>query len=101
MLFWSSMMFVPVWLLANAASVAALGASTDGSLYEVIFDGVAACNSVGLSTGLSLHLSWIGRMIIIMIMIAGRVVPIVFWSSVSSKLGRYLRRQEPGGSIEA
>ena len=95
MLLRRSLMFVPIWLLVNAASIAILRVFTDGTLYEVVFDGAAACNSVGLSTGFSLHLSWIGRMIIILIMIAGRAVPVVFWASVSSRLRRCACRQEP------
>ena len=95
----SVLVFTPLWLLVNAACVAALAAATEATRYEVLFEGVAACNSVGLSTGLSLHLSWIGRMILILVMLAGRALPVVFWLGLSRKLTRCLSRQETAGLV--
>ena len=100
MLLRSALIFLPVWLLVNTACVVAIAIVTDATRYEVVFEGVAACNSVGLSTGLSLHLSWIGRMIMILVMIVGRALPVAYWLNVTRELTRCLRRRETDGSVQ-
>ncbi len=70
-------------LALNAAGFLTLAATTDGSTYALVFDSMAACNSVGLSSGLLLHLTATGRIVIIGLMLAGRIVPAVCWARVA------------------
>jgi Trk-type K+ transport system membrane component len=80
------LLFMVGWLLLNGVAVLTLALTTDGTPYELVFDGVAACNNVGLSTGLTLHLTSAGRLVIILVMVVGRVVPLAFWLGVSRML---------------
>ena len=89
-------LFIPIWLAVNIAAVGLLAASTDGDWYELTFESVAAVNSVGLSTGLSVHLTWAGRLAMILIMLTGRVLPLLFWSSIA----RHVRRDTLGDRVE-
>ncbi|MFQ5424325.1 MAG: potassium transporter TrkG [Phycisphaerae bacterium] len=75
-----------VWLVINALAVAALAFTTDGDAYELAFDGVAALNGVGLTTGLLIHLTPFGRVVMMLIMLAGRLVPVLFWSDLAERL---------------
>jgi trk system potassium uptake protein TrkH len=83
------LLVVPGWLALNALSAAGLGACTEATQYEVILETAAACNSVGLSTGLSLHLTWSGRLVMIGTMMIGRMVPTIFWLGVSRGLTKW------------
>jgi trk system potassium uptake protein TrkH len=89
-----SLMFLPLWLGLNIISIALLAVTSGGTAYELVLDGTAACNSVGLTTGLSLHLTWAGRLSMIAIMIGGRVVPVAYWLAVSRRFGQCLRVRE-------
>lgn len=83
--------WVMLWLLLNVTVVLVLASVTDGTWYECVFEAVAAFNSVGLSTGLSLHLTWGGRLVMIVIMILGRLLPIAFWLGLSLEVTAALR----------
>lgn len=72
--------FVVLWLGLTAGTVLMLGVLTDGSRYQIAFDGVAALNNVGLTTGLIVHLSWPARLFMIIAMIVGRLAPLIFWA---------------------
>lgn len=80
------------WLALNAVGVLAFAATTDGTAYDLVLDSMAACNSVGLSTGLSLHLTATGRLVIIALMLAGRIVPTVCWARVARSVAESARR---------
>jgi trk system potassium uptake protein TrkH len=86
-----SVLFLPLWLVLNGASIGLLALASGGTGYEVVLDGTAACNSVGLATGLALHLTWAGRLSMIVIMVGGRVVPVAYWLALSRRFGRCLR----------
>ncbi|MBK8269997.1 MAG: hypothetical protein IPK83_17545 [Planctomycetes bacterium] len=75
--------FIAVIVAGNVAAVSILNLVTDATPYEVAFEAVAAVNNVGLSTGLSLHLTPVGRLVMIGLFIAGRLGPIVFWLSIA------------------
>ena len=47
---------------------------------------MAALNNVGFTTGLIVHLSWPARLFLIITMIAGRLIPLFFWASVSDRV---------------
>jgi len=91
MLLRAFLLFVPLWLAFNVVSIGLLAATRDGYWYEVILESVSACNSVGLSTGLSLHLTPAARMAMILIIITGRVIPVAYWLSVSRRFTQCLR----------
>jgi len=76
---WMTLLWFTLWTLINAASVAGLWLTTQASGYEILFDALAATNGVALSTGLLPHLTWLGRLMIIAVMIAGRWLPAAFW----------------------
>lgn len=64
----------------TALAILALRMCCDGTLYEIAFDAAAAANNVGLSTGLTTHLPWAGRLLLICFMILGRLLPIWLWA---------------------
>lgn len=89
-------LFIPMWLAVNLVAVGLLAAATDGDWYELAFESVAAVNSVGLSTGLSVHLTWTGRLAMILIMLTGRVLPLLFWSHIALQV----KRDISGGRVD-
>ncbi len=91
----ASLLFPLLWLAANAAFVGLLTATSDGTTYEVVLESITACNNVGLSTGLSLHLTAAGRMVMILAMVVGRAAPVCYWLAVSGRFTACLRL--PGG----
>ncbi|HWL92299.1 MAG TPA: potassium transporter TrkG [Phycisphaerae bacterium] len=83
-------LYVLLGLICSLLSVAALGIVTDATSYETAFDGTAATANVGLSTGLALHLSPAGRIVMIVLFAVGRIGPIYFWLRLSQAIGRSL-----------
>lgn len=79
-------LFAMFWLALTAVTVIMLGFLTDASTYQIVFDGVAALNNVGLTTGLIVHASWPARLFLIVVMIAGRLIPLFFWASLSDRI---------------
>lgn len=77
------LVYLVVWGAFGTAALAALDATTDAPANEWLIDGTAAYCGVGLTTGLSTHLTWAGRLTMIAIMIAGRTIPLVLWSRIS------------------
>jgi trk system potassium uptake protein TrkH len=90
----ASLLFVPLWLAVNAAAIGLLAVTSEGTPYELILDGNAACNNVGLSTGLSLHLTVAGRMVMILTMTAGRFIPVWYWLTSTGRFSQQLRSRE-------
>lgn len=74
-----SLMFIPLWLALCLGAIFAVIATTGAQRYEQILETIAAVNGVGLSTGLSLHLTPLARGVMIAIMIVGRWTPILYW----------------------
>lgn len=75
-------------VLMNVTATATLAGTTDATWYECAFEAVAATSGVGLSTGLSLHLTPVARVAMMLFMLAGRMVPIVLWCRLASRVGR-------------
>jgi Trk-type K+ transport system membrane component len=92
-----SLVFIPLWLLMNAAFIELTGAVSAGTAYERVLDCTAALNNVGLSTGWSLHLTGPGRLVMMLAMIVGRSVPLVWWAMAVSRFTRCLH----GGEVQA
>jgi trk system potassium uptake protein TrkH len=76
------LLFVPLWIIGNIGAICALRSVADGTWYEIALDATAAWNSVGLSSGLTLHLTAIGRLVMIAIILVGRLGPILYWLNV-------------------
>lgn len=87
-------LFVLFWVALTVGTVGLLALLTDGSTYQIIFDGVAALNNVGFTTGLIVHVSWPARLFLIVTMIAGRLIPLFFWARLSARVSALL----PGDS---
>ncbi len=85
------MLFVLGWSAFNVLVVVALGTLTQGSAYELAFDGAAAVNNCGFSTGLAVHLTQAGRLGMIAAMLLGRALPIVFWAMTADRLSKAMR----------
>ncbi len=71
-------------LLIAVSGILLMCLTTAGTAHEWIFDPVAAVSSVGLTTSLSLHLTWIGRLVMIGLMIVGLWVPLIVWSKIAA-----------------
>lgn len=54
--------------------------------WEKLIDAIAAANGVGWSTGLAPHLTWAARCLIILAMIAGRLLPLIWWCRIAAAL---------------
>lgn len=55
-----------------------------GAFLDLLFEVVSAFGTVGLSTGLTPHLSSVGKSVIILVMFIGRLGPILFLSALQS-----------------
>ncbi|RIK67031.1 MAG: hypothetical protein DCC65_07360 [Planctomycetota bacterium] len=84
----SALLIVLACAALQIASAWLLASTTDGTKYEVVFDSVAAVSNVGLSTGLALHLTGLGKIVMMLSMLAGRVLPMFLWLRMSSALVR-------------
>jgi len=89
---------IPVEILRRALSITmisfllvfsatfALLITEGGSLLDMLFEVVSAFGTVGLSTGVTPELSPVGRMIIIIVMFAGRVGPLTLVFSLAKRM---------------
>lgn len=77
---------VLVSLALCGLSVLLLFLTTDGTAYDRTFDATSAVGNVGLSTGFSLHLTVSGRISMMLMMLAGRWIPMVMWLRLASQL---------------
>ncbi len=68
----------------------------EGSFKAIMFESVSAFNTVGLSTGITSHLSPLGKLIIILTMFIGRVGPLTLAFSLAERVskGKYTYPQE-------
>lgn len=57
---------------------------TRGLFLEILFEVVSAFGTVGLSTGLTPHLTYIGKCVIILLMFIGRLGPILFLTYIQN-----------------
>lgn len=74
---------IAAYLLLAGAGTFVMYTCTAGTAHELIFDTIASFTGVGLSTSLSLHLTWIGSLTMIGLMIAGWWYPLVIWSRIA------------------
>jgi trk system potassium uptake protein TrkH len=84
--------FAAGWAACNALGVGAMSLLSGAPRYDRVFESVAVMNGVGLSTGLSLHLTGWARLGMIVMMLIGRWGPVLFWAwwsnGVSSALAK-------------
>lgn len=57
---------------------------TRGLVFEIIFEAVSAFGTVGLSTGLTPHLSLAGKWVVTTLMFVGRLGPLVFLAGIKA-----------------
>ncbi|WP_461834753.1 TrkH family potassium uptake protein [Desulfothermus sp.] len=81
-IFASGIIFLAVMLLNITEGGDVPHVFTRGLFLEVLFEATSAFGTVGLSTGLTPHLSLAGKLIIITLMFIGRLGPILFLSFV-------------------
>jgi len=68
-----------------SAGVLLLCYSESASLLDVLFESVSAFGTVGLSTGLTRHLTELGRCVIIVLMFAGRIGPLTLLIALAGR----------------
>ena len=88
---------IAVWIVLNVASIALLAVSTEGDPHDIRMDALAAVNGVGLTTGLTIHLTAPGRLAMILLMICGRFAPLLLWANIV----RRIAGDRAGKSVEA
>ncbi len=74
---------VAIVLGLNAVAVLALVLTQEASAWERILEGVAVASGVGWTGGLAPHLTPIARCLMIVIMIAGRLLPLIWWCRIA------------------
>lgn len=65
--------------------VLVLSYTESASLAEVLFEAVSACGTVGLSTGLTAHLTTPGKVVIMLAMFAGRLGPLTLLIALAGR----------------
>lgn len=78
--------FILLWIGLTGFAVLLLSMTSSGSAYERVFEATAALNNVGLSTGLSLHLTPAGRLVMILVIVASRLLQAVFWLRLTQQI---------------
>lgn len=89
LLFTRVLMGVGLWIVFNLAGTVLLGATTNADRYDTAFEAIAAINNVGMTTGLSTHLTTNGRLVAIILMLTGRLWPLFFWAGTIAKIIEY------------
>lgn len=67
------------------AVVLSLSYTESATLAEVLFESVSACATVGLSTGLTPHLTIAGKLVIMLAMFAGRLGPLTLLVALAGR----------------
>ena len=80
------------WALLCVVTIMLLTATQDISFRELVFEGVSALGTVGLSIGATAKLDEIGKVIIMIAMFIGRIGPLTFFLLLSESG----RRRSPG-----
>ncbi len=65
-----------IGMLLIVVGIFFLNITEDASFISIVFETVSAFGTVGLSTGLTGHLTWMGKVVIILIMLIGKVGPL-------------------------
>jgi trk system potassium uptake protein TrkH len=76
---------ITVCSLLVSGAVLLLGYTESAGLLEVMFETVSAFGTVGLSTGLTPHLTAFGRGVIIVLMFAGRIGPLTLLIALAGR----------------
>lgn len=75
-----------------------MGLTEQAGLTQILFEAVSAFGTVGLSTGITGDLTWMGRIIITVLMFIGRVGPLTLLAA-STVRGRKLRVEYPSADV--
>lgn len=82
-----AMMLFFLYLTAIVAGVFAVGAIEDFAFKDVIFEVISALGTVGLSMGITGQLSWVSKIVLIILMFWGRIGLLTFMFSLMDKEG--------------
>ncbi|MFO7609020.1 MAG: potassium transporter TrkG [Candidatus Krumholzibacteriia bacterium] len=94
-----AMLVLSAGIVVTAAGVFVLLLSEGAPLFETAFETVSALGTVGLSLGLTPHLTEVGRLVVIVLMFIGRLGPLTLASSLTGP-GREPRVRLPRGRLQ-
>lgn len=80
-----AMMLFFLYLTAIVVGVFAIGAIEDFAFKDVIFEVISALGTVGLSMGITADLSWVSKVVLIILMFWGRIGILTFMFSLIDK----------------
>ncbi|MBJ9991183.1 TrkH family potassium uptake protein [Paenibacillus sp. S28] len=89
--------FLALFLVVGVSMV--LSTTEDSSFLMILYETTSAFGTVGLSLGLTPHLSLIGKILICLTMFAGRLGPLTFAYALGPKKGKELYRHPEGKII--
>lgn len=91
--------FVCCTLLLSVETIASTHYSGNSYMGALIFESVSAFGTVGLSTGLTPHLSYMGKIVIILTMYVGRIGPLTLALLIGSKVQSHAVIKYPEESV--
>ena len=80
-----AMMLFFLYLTAIVVGVFAIGAIEDFAFKDVIFEVISALGTVGLSMGITADLSWVSKVVLIILMFWGRIGLLTFMFSLINR----------------
>lgn len=89
--------FLALFLVVGVSMI--LSTTEDSSFLMILYETTSAFGTVGLSLGLTPHLSLIGKILICLTMFAGRLGPLTFAYALGPKKGKELYRHPEGKII--
>lgn len=89
--------FLALFLVIGVSMV--LSTTEDSSFLMILYETTSAFGTVGLTMGLTTHLSLIGKILICLTMFAGRLGPLTFAYALGPKKGKELYRHPEGKII--
>ena len=81
-------MIILISLFAVFISTLILSVTENFKFIQILFESVSAFGTVGLSTGITPNLSFVGKIVIILLMIIGKVGPLTLLAATSQKAER-------------
>lgn len=92
-----TVVLVGIGVIVSATMI--LLTTEDFAFIKVLFEVVSAFATVGLSTGITSHLSWIGKIVIVVVMFLGRVGPLTLAFALAERQRKKTRINYPEEKI--